>query len=263
MPPGKWRRVVIACFCCPLLPFLSAQDRVYTNRAGMEFVLIAAGEFQMGCSPGDNSCYGNEGPLRRAKITKPFYLGKYEVTQEEWQKIMGNNPSYFGEASTGAAWKRHPVEQISWLAVQDFLEKLNSMEKPSSYRLPTEAEWEYAARAGTTDSWSGAAPDRAGWYWQNSGGTTHPVGQQKPNAWGLYDMLGNVWEWVQDNYGEKYYRESPDTDPAGPASGTTKTLKGGSWYWNAKCFRVSYRYSYRPDYADYSGGFRCALEVRR
>ena len=260
--------------CCGLLP---AQNKETKNSMGMELVLIPAGEFQMGCSPGDHQCGGDEKPYHLIKITKPFYMGKYEVTQEQWQTLMGGNPSYFNESRVGADWKKHPVEQVSWNAVQEFMQKLSEKEK-GKYRLPTEAEWEYAARAGTTDALQSGAVDRVGWSWMNSGGNTHPVGQLKPNAWGLYDMLGNVWEWVQDQYADTFYAESPAVDPTGAGADTQrsklsrirhpkrrsedKVSRGSSWYWNPKMMRVSARHSYGASYGDYCGGFRVAMEAQ-
>jgi formylglycine-generating enzyme required for sulfatase activity len=164
----------------------------------MEFVLIQAWTFQMGSNNGEP----NEKPVHMVRISRPFYLGKYEVTQAQWEAVMGNNPSQFkGDPNS-------PVENVSWDDVQEFikrLKRLNTRESGVKYRLPREAEWEYAAQAGTTTAYSfGNDPSQLGeyaWYGENANGETHPVGQKKPNPWGLYDMHGNVWEWVQDWYG--------------------------------------------------------------
>jgi formylglycine-generating enzyme required for sulfatase activity len=176
------------------------------NAVGMEFVKIAPGEFVMGCSTGENDCDADEKPAHRVQITKVFEIGKYEVTQAQWQAVMGSNPSTIKGDD-------RPVETISKDEAQDFLAKLTARNDGYRYRLPTEAEWEYAARAG------GAQPislDEVAWYAANSGDETHPVGQKKPNAWGLYDTLGNVREWVSDQYAMNFYANSPPADPTGP-----------------------------------------------
>ncbi len=267
----RWLLVAVAA-ASPL----SAQPQTFTNGIGMELVLAPAGDFLMGCSPYDQECGGDEKPVHNVKISKSFYISKFETTQEQWTVIMGGNPSYFNESRVGAAWAKHPVEQVSRQAAQEFLQKLSEREKNRKYRLPTEAEWEYAARAGTKGAYQDAAVDRAGWSWLNSGGTTHPVGQLRPNPWDLYDMLGNVWEWVEDVYDGRYYRESPAVDPPGPGTGVggrrsvrnplgrgggNHTIRGSSWYWNAKNMRISWRRSYPPHYADYAGGFRVVAEI--
>jgi formylglycine-generating enzyme required for sulfatase activity len=185
----------------------------------MEFVLIPAGTFTMGAS----DSYPDEQPVRPVRISRPFYLGKYEVTQAQWEAVMGYNPS---------AWRgqRHlPIDQVSWEDVQEFLRRLNTEEGGTHYRLPTEAEWEYAARAGTTTAYSFGNDvsrlDEYAWYGANAAHASHPVGQLKPNAWGLHDMHGNVWEWVHDWY--ETYPTGAATDPQGPASGVSRVFRGG------------------------------------
>jgi len=208
------------------------------NSIGMEFVPIPAGAFQMGANNGDN----DEKPVHTVHISQPFYLGKYEVTQEQWQAVMGNNPSRFKGDPT------LPVESVSWDDIQAFISKLNAREGGDTrYRLPTEAEWEYAARAGTTTTYSFGNDERPldrqlgkyAWYSENSGGETHPVGQRQPNLWGLYDMHGNVWEWVQDGSG--WYPSGTVTDPMGPHLSSYLMYRGGSWYTVADHCRVSFR----------------------
>ena len=190
-----------------------------TNSVGMEFVLIPAGAFMMGAS----DSYPDEQPIHPVHISRPFYLGKYEVTQAQWETVMGYNPS---------AWRGQrnlPVEQVSWEDVQEFLRRLNAEEGGTRYRLPTEAEWEYAARAGTTTAYSFGSDvsrlDEYAWHAGNAAHMSHPVGQLKPNAWGLHDMHGNVWEWVHDWYAT--YPIGAETDPHGAASGVSRVFRGG------------------------------------
>jgi formylglycine-generating enzyme required for sulfatase activity len=175
---------------------------------------------------GSTTGSSDEKPLHSVTISKGFYMGKFEVTQKEWVAIMGSNPSYF-------EGDNRPVERVSWNDVQEFIKKLNAKEGGDKYRLPTEAEWEYACRAGSNGKWHfGDNENQLGdyaWYTANSGNETKPVGQKKPNAFGLHDMHGNVWEWCQDWYGKDYYGNSPKTDPTGPSSGSYRVYRGGSW----------------------------------
>lgn len=173
-------------------------------------------------------------------IVGDFCIGKYQVTQKQWKKVMGNNPSYFKGNNL-------PVESVSWNDVQEFLKKLNDRYPGKNYRLPTEAEWEYAARGGNQSkgyeySGSNNIKDVA-WFDRNSGNRTHPVGALKPNELGLYDMTGNVWEWCEDWYLNDSYR----------------VMHGGSWYDYALTCRVAYRSNYGPDYRDINVGFRLAI----
>ena len=223
---------------------------------GMEFVGIPPGEFLMGST--SKYAGGNEQPVTRVKISKGFYLGKYEVTQAQWQAVMGNNPSRFSGCG------RCPVEQVSWEDVQVFIGKLNGRSGGGQYRLPTEAEWEYAARAGTTtDTYAGDVTEPRGndpvvngiaWYDENSGNGTHPVGQKAANPWGLHDMLGNVWEWVGDWYGD--YPGGAVTDPTGPGSGWGREFRGGSWRHIAGDCRSAYRSGLSPGDRYHFLGFR-------
>ena len=199
---------------------VAARKRAEAAKAGMEFVWMPAGEFLMGSTrkpAGDD-----EQPLTRVQISRGFHLGKHEVTQAEWEAVMGSNPSFFDECGDC------PVEWVSWDDVQEFIGRLNALEGEVRYRLPTEAEWEYAARAGTSGDRYGGDLDAIAWYTENSESRTHPVGQKVPNAFGLHDMLGNVYEWVQDWYGA--YPGGSVTDPQGPTAGSAPV---GSGWWLA------------------------------
>jgi serine/threonine-protein kinase len=191
-------------------------SRKVKNDFGIEFVLVSPGSFMMGAENGDT----DEKPAHRVTISKDFYLGKYEVTQAQWQQVMGGNTSHFKNSD------QCPVEQVSWDGVQEFIKKLNAQSDGYLYRLPSEAEWEYACRAGTTGDYAGSL-DAMAWYGNNSGDKTHPVGTKQPNGWGLYDMHGNVWEWVEDWYAP--YPSGAETDPTGPSSGTSRVYRGGSY----------------------------------
>ena len=211
----------------------------------------------MGCSPGDSQCGDDEKPAHPVRITKGFEIGKYEVTQAQWEAVMESNPSDFKGAD-------RPVEQVSWNDVQEFLANLNGRNDGYRYRLPTEAEWEYAARAGTAGEYYGSL-DAIAWYGRNSGDQTHPVGAKLPNAWGLYDALGNVWEWCQDWHKDDCYTEfpkSPAVDPRGPTKGEYRVLRGGSWYKYLWFLRVSSRFRERPSARYRHIGFRCVRETR-
>ena len=178
-------------------------------------------------------------------------MGKYEVTQAQWQSLMGNNPSYFKECGGDC-----PVDQVSWQDAQEFLDKLNDLNDGFHYRLPTEAEWEYACRAGTIGDYAGNLKEMA-WYSENSGNRTHAVGQKQPNAWGLADMHGNVWEWCEDWYHETYY-DAPTDGSAWLSGGEQKyrVLRGGAWSYNASILRSAIRYYFTPDARDPLIGFR-------
>jgi formylglycine-generating enzyme required for sulfatase activity len=234
-------------------PAPAARERM-TNSIGMEFVLIPAGSFMMGDD--GESAYDDEKPRHRVTISQPFYLGKYEVTQAQWTAVMGSNPSEFKGSS-------NPVENVSWNDVQEFIRRLNEKEGTQKYRLPTEAEWEYAARAGTTSRYSfgddADSLDRYAWYRNNSGKKTQPVGRRDPNAWSLYDMHGNVWEWVEDWFDETYYARSPASDPRGPSGGAFRVLRGGSWLNDAGPLRSAYRSYDSPETRNESLGFRLAF----
>ncbi len=196
--------------------------------------------------------------LFRSALTRDFWIGKTEVTQSQYEDLMGSNPSTFKGPD-------RPVEQVSWDDAQDFLRKLNEREhaagrlpKAWRYRLPTEAEWEYAARAGTTTAYffgNGAGPlDDYAWYSSNSGKQTHDVGQKQANPWGLYDIYGNVWEWCEDWHGG--YSEGEQTDPSGPPSGSNRVRRGGGWIGDPQDCRSAYRAFLTPVYRRYNLGFR-------
>lgn len=212
-----------------------------------KFILIPAGIFVMGG-------HSRSGTPHQVTISKPFYMQSTTVTQGEWKKVMGSNPSYFKNCGDEC-----PVEEVSWNDVQDFIQRLNNQEGKDKYRLPTEAEWEYAARscgkmeeyAGTN---SGSDLGDYAWYDANSGGTTHPVGLKKPNGLGLYDMSGNVWQWVQDWYGD--YRSGNVTDPAGPLKGSRRVSRGGSWHGSEQECRSANRGNSTQGSRFYNLGFR-------
>ena len=227
---------------------LKQLDDYVTNSIGMKLKLIPAGKFTMGD--------GSE--AHPVTLTMPFYLGIYAVTQEEYQRVMGINPSKFKGA-------RNPVENVSWDDAVEFCRKLSAMpeEKKAGrvYRLPTEAEWEYACRAGSETAYSFGNDEELGeyaWYEGNSAERPHPVGQKKPNAWGLYDMHGNVWEWCNDRYGD--YPKGAASDPTGANEGSDRVIRGGCWYNKAAggCRSVR-RDLYAPGNTYNSLGFRVAL----
>jgi formylglycine-generating enzyme required for sulfatase activity len=230
---------------------------VMTNSIGMKLVYIQPGEFQMGSDDGQS----NEKPIHTVKISKGFYIGIYEVTQEQYQKVMGTNPSYFKGSNL-------PVESVSWADAVEFCKKLSQTEG-KTYRLPTEAEWEYACRAGTTTQFSfGDDKSQLGdyaWYDKNSGGKPHPVGTKKPNAWGLYDMHGNAWEWCLDWYAKDWYSKGPEENPLNESYGDKwgRVVRGGFWFVNSGLCRVSHRDGYGPSSRGGDGvGFRVVLDLK-
>jgi formylglycine-generating enzyme required for sulfatase activity len=222
----------------------------FTNSIGMTFVRIPSGEFMMGSSDSDVEASDFEKPPHRIIISQPFYLGQYPVTQAQWQEVMGNHPSEFG------GHPNHPVEQVSWDEVQAFIRELNQREGVTHYRLPTEAQWEYACRAGSATPRYRDNIDAIAWYVANSGYQTHPVGQKLPNDWGLYDMLGNVWEWCHD--GNRTYSSASVIDPMGPRNASAaRVFRGGFWGGDARFVRASYRYWRDPGDRVANIGFRC------
>jgi formylglycine-generating enzyme required for sulfatase activity len=228
---------------------------------------IPAGTFTMGCTSEQGSdCYDSEKPAHHVTISKDFYLMENEVTQALYQRVMGENPSSFKGAN-------RPVETVSWYDAVKFCNKLSQMEgldqcytikgsdvswsnkSCNGWRLPTEAEWEYAARGGQSYKYAGSnSVDEVAWYYGNSRDGTHPVGQKKPNGFGLYDMSGNVYEWVWDWYGD--YSSQSGTDLVGPSGGQYRVYRGGSWFNGARRARVSNRDNNNPDYESFYLGFR-------
>lgn len=227
------------------------------NSIGMEFVLIPAGKFVMGSPPNETYREFDEEQYE-AIITGPFYIQNTEVTQGQWKRLMGDNPSYFKDCGGDC-----PVEQVSWDMARLFIQKLNQMEGTNKHRLPTEAEWEYACRAGTVTAYSfGDEADKLvdyAWYSANSGGQTHPVRKKKPNAWGLYDIHGNVYEWCRDWYGE--YPSKLVLYPTGPAQGKTRVVRGGSWLNDAFVLRSANRITWPREKIDSFIGFRIARNL--
>ncbi len=292
---------IMMMFCCLLsllliMP-LNGQEKTFSNSIGMEFILIPAGSFMMGTKGPDCShcpkeddpfteknelidckrkCWEesgvvrNETPQHKVVITKPFYLGKYEITQEEWYEVMGNNPAFFKSEKAGEDSRRYPVENISWEDSQKFITKLNANEG-KKYRLPTEVEWEYACRAGTTTdfnkgdnlttnqaNYNGNYPCKNypnGKYLKK----TTSVGNYPSNNWGLYDMHGNVWEWCQDNFHDNYHEAPVDGNAWESRKIGDRVLRGGDWNTGAKGCRSAFRF-YRAG-GTYNGiGFRLVLE---
>jgi formylglycine-generating enzyme required for sulfatase activity/uncharacterized caspase-like protein len=207
---------------------------------GQKYVWVPPGSFNMGCSPGDSECIANEGPAHKVTISKGFWLGQTEVTQAAWQKVRGSNPSSFKGPN-------RPVEQVKLNEAATYCARIGG-------RLPTEAEWEYAARGGSAQSRYGQL-EQVAWYSPISNNTTYEVARKEPNAFGLYDMLGNVWEWVADWYGE--YPAGSVTDPTGPSSGTEPILRGGAWNYDSRVARASFRFRYVPVSRYVYIGLRC------
>lgn len=245
----------------------TSQKKSFTNSLGMKFVYIHSGSFMMGSSMspllienrygGKAKWYSDECPQHEVTLTKSFYMQTTEVTQRQWMAVLGNNPSGFLNCGENC-----PVEKVSWNDVQEFIKRLNQKEGTGKYRLPTEAEWEYACRAGSTTAFCfgndmGTLAEHA-WFGPNSIDWSHQAGQKKPNAWGLYDMHGNVWEWCQDWY--SIYPSEPVRDPKGPPSGSHRVSKGGSWRSAARFCRSAHRYGVDPDYRRPTRGFRLAKD---
>ncbi len=248
----------------------------------MKLMPIPAGEFLMGSADAEPGASEDEKPQHKVRITRPFYLGAFEVTQEEYERVMGTNSSFFSakghgnDRVKGMDTRRFPAEQVRWLDAVEFCRRLSDLpeEKKAGrvYRLPSEAEWEYACRAGTTTPFhfgKSLSSKQANFNGNNPFGDapkgpflvrTTKVGSYSPNAFGLYDLHGNVWEWCADWYGRTYYRESPTDDPKGPKSGTMRVIRGGEWYGDGRDCRSAFRYADVPTGIFYVMGLRVALD---
>ena len=241
----------------------NAADSLTIEVGGVKYRLrwIPPGRFLMGSPETEVGRWDDEGPVHEVELSAGYWLGETPVTQALWEAVMGGNPSYFRGAT-------RPVEQVSFEDCQEFLGRLNQRVPGLDARLPTEAEWEWACRAGTqTATWLGdlrpgeeyaraAVLERIAWYDETSGGETHPVGQKEPNPFGLHDMLGNVWEWCADWYDP--YQAGLQVDPAGPPAGSKRVVRGGSWYDVARGVRAAYRDWYGPGNRGGALGFRLA-----
>jgi formylglycine-generating enzyme required for sulfatase activity len=245
------------------------------NSLGMTLVLIPAGTFRMGSQPGEAERGEDEGPYHEVTITEPYYLGMYPVTQRQYELVMGENPSYFNSNKGGGP--DHPVERVSWFDALEFCNRLSALpaEKAAGrvYRLPTEAEWEYACRAGQPTPFSSGmtlSSREANFngnypYGHVARGPylerTTRVGSYSPNPFNLYDMHGNVWEWCSDYYDRLYYRKSPRYDPMGPSEGKLRVVRGGSCYNIARFCRSAYRFGVVPNNRDLDVGVRVVLTL--
>jgi len=264
----------------------------HTITQGIDLVQVCAGTFEMGCTPEQSNCDPDESPVHEVTLTRAFWLGQTEVTQSQWQALMAGTPSF--HASCGVDC---PVEMVTWYEALLFTNAVSAAEgldecytlddcasapgqgtdcgsvtvnsptgRPydcSGYRLPTEAEWEYAARADSTTLYAGSdSIDDVGWYVDNSDGTTHPVGAKAPNAFGFLDMSGNVWEWLGDRYDASYYTGDAQTDPVGPDSGDYRAYRGGAWYAPADFTRVARRNHDHPENRGHGLGLRLARTVQ-
>lgn len=232
-----------------------AAGTVHKDKAtGMELVRIEGGCYKMGDTFGDGSV--DEQPVHEVCV-EGFYMGKYEVTQKQWQAVMGDNPS--AHTSCGADC---PVDSVSWNDAQEFIAQLN-VKSRATYRLPTEAEWEYAARSGGRQEKfpGGENPDELAWYDRTSENTTHKVGQKRPNGLGLYDLAGNVAEWCEDWYGEESYAHSPKKSPRGPESGNESVLRGGAFNYGATHVRSVNRNKDKADSRAEEYGLRLVLSA--
>jgi formylglycine-generating enzyme required for sulfatase activity len=252
-----------------LHPAKAQAPKEITNSIGMNLVLIPKGTFMMGSPTSEQGAsYYPDGAETQHEVTisEDYYLGVFEVTQGQYEKVMGTNPSYFPKRVIGKSdSSMYPVEKVSWEDAVEFCKKLSDLpeEKKAGrvYRLPTEAEWEYACRAGSKSAYSFGADSTSlgdyAWFGENSGNQTHPVGEKKANAWGLYDMHGNVWEWCSDCWGK--YPKGSVSDPSGPSEGSYRVFRGGGWVDVAALCRSADRYGFVPSGRGFNCGFRVAL----
>jgi len=263
LPTRCW---TLAITCLIGWPLISSAEppRGVTNSIGMSFVRIPRGSFIMG-SPEHERNRRTDEQQHEVTISRDYYLGTYEVTQAQYEQLIGDNPSRFQPERLGGDNALNPVETVSWDDAVEFCRRLSELPEEKAagrvYRLPTEAEWEYACRAGSETAYSfGETPDSLaeyGWFDDNSGKRTQPVGQKLPNAWGLYDMHGNVWEWCADWKGD--YPSGAVTAPVGPADGEARVARGGCWMYVASLCRSAGRYAYPPSYRYRNVGFRVVL----
>ncbi len=253
----------LALVCCQLNQAGSTRKILLPGDIPMEFVFIPPGEFIMGSPETEAGRQRDEGPQHQVRIDRPFYLGTYEVTQQQWIAMMAENPSIFRHQTDHL---NQPVDWVSWHDCQRFIDKLNELGL-GSFRFPTEAEWEYACRAGTTtrfywgDDPEGWEMHHYAWAYSRAEGLSHPVGQKQPNAWGVYDMCGNVWEWCSDWRGT--YPDSVQINPAGPEKGTQKIYRGGSWFNPSETLRSANRHGHEPDIPFTNAGLRVVMETIR
>lgn len=233
-----------------------------TNDIGMTFAYIPAGSFFMGSDSGE----ADEQPRHKVTLTKPFYMGIHEVTQGQWLQVMGETleehySSQDQNLPLNGIGPDHPMYFVSWDDASTFIATLNDSAGDSLYRLPTEAEWEYAARAGNEGDYAGDL-DRMAWYGKTSNGRIQPVGLLAPNAWGLYDMHGNVWEWCHDWLDREYYKRDEHTDPQGGTPGERRIIRGGCWFNDAEACRSGYRSYTSPGRGGPHLGFRVVRMVK-